>query len=45
MQGMLTPLKNATAIRSALFLASICVLTEMVLRVGNGTMCGLYISP
>lgn len=45
MQGMLTSLKNATAIRSALFLASIWVLAETVLRVGNGTMCGLYISP
>lgn len=45
MQGMLTSLKNAAAIRSALFLASIWVLAEMMLRLGNGTVCGLYISP
>lgn len=35
MQGMLTSVANATAIRSALFLASIWILAEMVLRVGN----------
>lgn len=44
MQGMLTSLKNASAITSALFLASIWVLAETVLRVGNGTMCGLYLT-